>query len=50
VEILETGANNVYIVKDEAGTRAAAAGDPPVILEIDPERRLMRVHLLEGLV
>ena len=49
VEILETGANNVYVVKDDAGKEILLPAIPSVILDLDPGRRLMRVHLLEGL-
>lgn len=49
VEILETGANDVYIVRDDAGHEILLPAIPSVILEMDPTRRLMRVHLLEGL-
>jgi 16S rRNA processing protein RimM len=49
VEIIETGANDVYVVKNEAGKEILLPAIPSVILEIDPARRLMRVHLLEGL-
>jgi len=49
VEILETGANDVYIVKDEAGKEILLPAIPSVILNIDRDRRTMRVHLLEGL-
>ena len=49
VEIIETGANNVYVVKDESGRELLLPAIPSVILEVDTGRRLMRVHLLEGL-
>ena len=49
VEIIETGANNVYVVRDEAGKEILLPAIPSVILELDTEHRLMRVHLLEGL-
>jgi 16S rRNA processing protein RimM len=49
VEILETGANDVYVVKDEAGKEILLPAIPSVILDLDTGRRLMRVHLLEGL-
>jgi 16S rRNA processing protein RimM len=49
VEIIETGANDVYVVKEESGKEILLPAIPPVILEIDADRRLMRVHLLEGL-
>ena len=49
VEILETGANNVYVVRDESGHELLLPAIPSVVLNVDPGRRLMRVHLLEGL-
>jgi 16S rRNA processing protein RimM len=49
VEIIETGANNVYVVKDGSGRELLLPAIPSVILDVDAERRLMRVHLLEGL-
>jgi 16S rRNA processing protein RimM len=49
VEILETGANDVYVVRDVKGREILLPAIPSVVLEIDPARRLMRVHLLEGL-
>jgi 16S rRNA processing protein RimM len=49
VEILETGANNVYVIRDEAGHEILLPAIPDVILETDIPRRIMRVHLLEGL-
>jgi 16S rRNA processing protein RimM len=49
VEILETGANNVYVVRDETGRELLLPVIPSVILDLDTGRRLMRVHLLEGL-
>lgn len=49
VEIIETGANNVYVVKKEDGGEILLPAIPSVILEMDTKRRIMRVHLLEGL-
>ena len=49
VEIIETGANNVYVVRNEAGKEILLPAIPSVVLETDPARRVMRVHLLEGL-
>jgi len=49
VEIIETGANDVYVVKDDSGRELLLPAIPSVILDLDVDRRLMRVHLLEGL-
>ena len=49
VEIIETGANDVYVVRDDSGREILLPAIPSVILELDPARRFMRVHLLEGL-
>lgn len=48
-EILETGANDVYVVTNEAGQELLLPAIPEVILEIRPEDGFLRVHLLEGL-
>ena len=50
VEIIETGANNVYVVRDDSGKEILLPAIPSVVLDLDPTRRLMRVHLLEGLI
>ena len=49
-EILETGANDVYVVVGSDGKELLLPAIPSVILELDADRRLIRVHLLEGLV
>ena len=49
-EILETGANDVYIVRDGADHEILLPAIPSVILEVDMSRRIMRVHLIEGLI
>ena len=48
-EILETGANDVYLIRDESGKEILLPNIPSVILELDFARRIMKVHLLEGL-
>jgi 16S rRNA processing protein RimM len=49
VEILETGANDVYVVRDDSGKEILLPDIPSVILDLDIERGFLRVHLLEGL-
>jgi 16S rRNA processing protein RimM len=49
VEIIETGANNVYVVRNESGKEILLPAIPSVILETDPAQHIIRVHLLEGL-
>jgi 16S rRNA processing protein RimM len=49
VEILETGANDVFIVRDDSGKEILLPNIPSVVLDLDTAARTMRVHLLEGL-
>jgi 16S rRNA processing protein RimM len=49
-EIIETGANDVYVVTDELGREILLPAIPTVILEVDPGRRTMRVHVPDGLI
>ncbi len=49
-EILETGANDVYVVKNSAGREILLPALEKVVLKIDLERQMMKVHLLPGLV
>lgn len=48
-EILETGANDVYVVRGDSGREILLPAIPSVVLDLDMERRSMRIHLLEGL-
>ncbi len=50
VEILETGANDVYVVRDDSGREILLPAIPSVILDVETALRLVRVHLLDGLV
>jgi 16S rRNA processing protein RimM len=50
VEIIETGANDVYVVRNKSGKEILLPAIASVILETDPVRRVIRVHLLEGLM
>ena len=49
VEILETGANDVYVVRDDSGREILLPAIPSVILNVDMTQRTMKVHLLDGL-
>jgi 16S rRNA processing protein RimM len=49
VEVLETGANDVYVVRDKAGKEILLPAIPSVVLEVSIERNAMKVHLLDGL-
>lgn len=49
-EIIATGANDVYVVRDESGREILLPAIPSVILDLDREQRLMHVHLLDGLI
>jgi 16S rRNA processing protein RimM len=49
VEILETGANDVYVVRDDSGKEILLPAIPSVILNVDMIQRSMKVHPLEGL-
>ena len=50
VEILETGANDVYVVKDDSGREILLPAIPSVILDLDVGRGFLKVHLLDGLI
>lgn len=50
VDIIETGANDVYIVRDDSGREILLPAIPAVILDLQPARGFVRVHLLDGLV
>jgi 16S rRNA processing protein RimM len=49
VEILETGANDVYVVRAEDGKEILLPAIPSVILNLDMNQRTLKVHLLDGL-
>ncbi|MBI5352454.1 MAG: 16S rRNA processing protein RimM [Chloroflexi bacterium] len=50
VEILETGANDVYVVRDDSGKEILLPAIPSVILDLNMDSRILKVHLLDGLV
>jgi 16S rRNA processing protein RimM len=48
IEVIETGANDVYVVRGDQGEILIPAIND-VVLEVDLEAGLMTVHLIEGL-
>jgi 16S rRNA processing protein RimM len=48
VEIIETGANDVYVIRNIQGGEVLIPAIESVIQKIDLDRRIMRVHLLEA--
>jgi 16S rRNA processing protein RimM len=48
-DILETGANDVYVVTDSSGHELLLPAIPEVILDVDLDANLMKIHLLPGL-
>jgi 16S rRNA processing protein RimM len=49
VEILETGANDVYLVRGEGGEEFLLPAIEEVVREVNLSEGIMRVHLLPGL-
>lgn len=48
-EILETGANDVFVVKQAEGQELLLPDIPEVVLEVNLDAGQMRVHVLDGL-
>lgn len=48
--VLETGANDVYVVQKEDGEEVLLPAIPDVVLEVNMDERVMKVHLLDGLL
>jgi 16S rRNA processing protein RimM len=49
-KILDTAANDVYVVQPAHGPEILLPAIEPVILDIDLDRKQMKVHLLPGLI
>lgn len=50
VDIYSTGANDIYVVKNELGKQVLLPAIGDVIKNVDIENKKMIVHLIEGLV
>jgi 16S rRNA processing protein RimM len=49
-EIMETGANDVYVVTNDSGRELLLPAIPEVVLNVDLVSKSMKVHLLPGLL
>ena len=50
VDVLETGANSVYVVRMESGKEVLLPNIPDCIRAVDVENGRMTVHVMEGLL
>ncbi len=48
-DVMQTGANDVYVVEDQSGKEILIPAISDCIKQVDLENQLMRVHLLPGL-
>lgn len=49
-DVMQTGANDVYIVGTESGEEILIPVIPQCVLELDFENKIVHVHMLEGLM
>lgn len=49
-DVLETGANDVYVVTPENGKDILLPAIDECILDVDPENKVVRVHVMKGLL
>jgi len=49
-QVLETGANDVYLIRSQSGSEVLLPAIDDVILSVDLERKEILVHLLPGLL
>ena len=49
-DVLQTGANDVYVVKQPSGKEVLLPAIKDCILSVDVEAGLMEVHVLDGLL
>ena len=49
-DVLTTGANDVYVVKDETGKEILLPAIKECILNVDLKNNVMKVHIMDGLL
>ena len=49
-DVLTTGANDVYVVKDETGKEILLPAIKECILNVDLKNNIMKVHIMDGLL
>lgn len=49
-EVLETGANDVYVIVKPDGKEVLLPAIPDVVLDVNMTDKVMKVHILEGLL
>lgn len=49
-DVMETGANEVYVIESDGHGEVLVPAIRQCILEVDVENRCMRIHLLDGLL
>ena len=49
-DVMETGANDVYIVETKEGEEVLLPAIKDCILDVDVENNTMTVHLMKGLI
>ena len=50
MDVIETGANDVYVVRTKEGQEVLLPAIKECILQVDVERGQMRIHLMKGLI
>ena len=49
-DVLQTGANDVYVVEDTKGEEILLPAIRECILDVDVEKNVMTIHLMKGLI
>ena len=49
-DVMETGANEVYVIDSDEHGEVLVPAIRQCILDVDVEKKMMKIHLLDGLV